>query len=141
MRLATRSFGIATLLTVRPVAARALTRTRTRTLALTVTATGTVTMSVTVTVTLTLTRCASPLGAPVGQVYVSSSDDGGASWLPSSARFVFYDLSRPHIPPLYLPCTSPISPLYLPAHLPHISPPRWCSASEAPLRSSTCYGW
>ena len=39
--------------------------------------------------------CASPLGAPVGQVYISSSDDGGASWSPSSARFVFYDLSRP----------------------------------------------
>ena len=39
--------------------------------------------------------CASPLGAPAGQVYVSSSANGGASWSPSSARFVFYDLSRP----------------------------------------------
>ena len=29
------------------------------------------------------------------QVYVSSSADGGASWSPSSALFVFYDLTQP----------------------------------------------
>jgi len=50
-------------------------------------------------------ECSSPLGAPVGSVYVSSSADGGASWAPSSASFTFYDLSSP----LALTVVSPAS--------------------------------